>query len=234
MLKRNRGNSSASAPAVNTPEGVHAQGIYVDVVAGLRAENRHLKTTNRRSWLLSLMLGAGLVGMALTKKSKPYFLEVDPTTGKVSATNRVAEEFKPKDVHTAYFIREWINWVFLMNASTKSNLTKAYGWTKGSATNELDDWALTHDKTAARMATVPGLSREISGLPTVSFNEAGKVAFIDVVLVERNNGIESRRQRKLVTLEFVLMGSEAPASQLADNPLGLVITHFTIADQVTQ
>jgi type IV secretory pathway TrbF-like protein len=223
-----------SSPAVNTPEGIKASKVYADLVAGLQAENAHLRATNRRTWLVSAVLAGGFVGLALTRKRIPYFLEVDGSTGRVSASNRVAEEFKPKEANITYFIRKWVYWVILMNASTKDNQVKAITWTRGAATNELDDWVLNIDKTQARMATTAGLSREIVGLPTVAYNESGKVAFVDVTWIERINGLETRRQRKLLTIEFGLLDGDLTNDPLGENPIGFVITHFTISDQITR
>jgi hypothetical protein len=46
-------HSKESSPAVNTPEGMKASKVYADLVAGLQAENAHLRATNRRTWLVS-------------------------------------------------------------------------------------------------------------------------------------------------------------------------------------
>lgn len=227
-------HSKETSPSVNTPEGLKASKVYADLVAGLQAENANLRATNRRTWLISAVLTGGFIGMAFTRKRVPYFLEVDGTTGRVAASNRTAEEFKPKENNISYFIREWVYLVILMNASTlKESLPKAITWTRGAATNELDDWILNVDKTASRMSTTSGLSREIVGTPTVSYNESGKVAFVDVIWLERVNGVEIRRQRKLLTLEFGFVEDMAVDIQ-AKNPLGLAITHFTISDQITR
>ena len=113
----------------------------------------------------------------------------------------------------------------------------AYRWTRGGAQTLLDEWTEKEDRTAERIAKTPGLTREILGVPTVSFNEDRTLALIDFVWLEKVNGVERDRKRKLLTVEFGVGATRSQgntASDDADNPLGLLITHFTINDQVTQ
>jgi hypothetical protein len=75
------------------------------------------------------------------------------------------------------------------------------------------------------------LTREILGVPNVSFNEDRTVAFIDFIWIEKVLGVERERRRKLLTVEY---GAAPPKDddQDPDNPLGLGITHWTLNDQV--
>ena len=103
---------------------------------------------------------------------------------------------------------------------------------KAAWEKELDDWTANEDKTAERITRTPGLTRDILGSPTVSFNEDRSLAFVDFVWVETVGGVERDRRRKVLTLEFGL----APVKRTeedADNPLGIAITHITLNDLVS-
>jgi type IV secretory pathway component VirB8 len=221
-----------------TTESLTATGVYIDMVQGLKAQNQILRRNNHVWQLVGLLAVAGLVLVMPLKKRIPYFYEVDSATGQVSLSSRVVEELKVSDKNVAYFLRVWVARVLTINAATlRDGLPSAYRWTRGAAQNELDDWTETEDKTAARIAKTPGLTREILGVPTVSFNEDRSIAFIDLVTVEKVSGIERDRKRRLMAVEFAALNpkaSERNAAEEADNPLALTITHFTINDQVSK
>lgn len=222
---------------LGTTESLTATGVYIDLVQGLKAQNQILRRNNHFWQIVGLVAVAGLVLVMPLKKRIPYFYEVDSATGQVSVSNRVVEELKVSDKNVAYFLRVWVTRVMTINAGTlRDGLPSAYRWTRGAAQTELDDWTETEDRTPARIAKTPGLTREILGVPTVSFNEDRTIAFIDFVTVEKVSGIERDRRRRLMTVEFAALNpkaSERNAAEEADNPLALTITHFTINDQVS-
>ncbi len=229
---------AAAKPAVGTPEGLRATGVYIDLVAGLKQQVADLRTSNRVWQGVGVLAVAGLVIALPLKKSIPYFYEVDSSTGRVGVSNRLVEELQVSDKNIAYFLRLWVARVVTINAATlKDGLPSAYRWTRGAAQTELDDWSEKEDRTAERISKVSGLTRDLLGVPNVSFNEDRNLAFIDFVWIEKVGGIERERKRKLITLEFGLLppkSGERNAKDDADNPLGLAITHFTINEQVSK
>jgi hypothetical protein len=227
------------AVQVGTAEGLTATGVYLDLVEGLKDRVRKLERDK------SILLGfCGLLILAILaaqplRKVVPFFYEVDLSTGRVGASTRVVSEINVSDMNIAYFLRVWAARVITINSATlREGLPSAYRWTRGGAATELDAWTEKTDQTASRIGRTPGLTREILGTPTVSFNESKTVAFIDLVWLEKVNGVELDRRRKLLSVEFgLLSAAERVASDSLtddDNPLGLVITHFSINDQRTQ
>jgi type IV secretory pathway component VirB8 len=225
---------TSERPAAGTEAGLQGTQVYIDLVSGLKAQVTHLRRDNL---ILRSFLGLCIVGLVLAtplRKRVPYFFEVDSSTGRVALTNRVAEELKVSDKNVAYFIRLWVARMATINAATlKEGLPSAYRWTRGSAQTEMDEWTEKTDHTAERIAKTPGLTRELLGQPTVSFNEDRNIAFVDFSWLEKINGIETERKRKLLTLEFGLVPPKN-ADEDPDNPLGIGITHFTVNDQVSK
>ncbi len=229
-----------ASPSVGTPEGLKAKDVFVDIVAGQRAQIADL----RRSTKVWQAVGAtAVIGLVLTlplRKEVPYFYEVDSSTGRVGLSDRASTQLKVSDQNVAYFLRLWTARLVTINAGTlREGLPSAYRWTRGAAQVELDTWTNDEDKTATRISRTPGLTREVLGVPTVSFNEDQTLAVIDFVWVEKVSGVEKDRRRKLLTLEFGVVPPKPgdrkrnPADD-ADNPLGIAITHFTINDQVAR
>jgi type IV secretory pathway component VirB8 len=222
--------------SVGTSEGLQATAIYIDLVQGLKGRVASLERMNTLLAGLAIVALIGLVLLLPLKKRVPYFYEVDSGTGRVALSNRVVDELKVSDKNTAYFLRAWTARLVTINAATlKDGLPSAFRWTRGAAQTELDQWVDKVDRTAERIGKTPGLTRELIGVPTVSFNEDRNVAFVDFVWVEKVNGQETERKRKLLTLEFGLVPPKEGREEAdPDNPLGLAITHFTINEQVSR
>ncbi len=234
-------NEFKISPSVGTGEGLKAAGVYVDLINGLQKNLADLRRTNIIYAAIAVLAVGGLVTVTPLRKIVPFFYEVDSSTGRISVSGTVAQELNVSDANIAYFIRLWVTRVVTINAATlKENLPNAYKWTRGSAQAELDDWTEKTDKTASRLSKNPGLTREIVGIPTVSFSEGRSIAFVDFVWAEKVNGVEVDRRRKLMTLEFGLLSPTITAKdakealQSTDNPLGLAITHFTLNDQISR
>lgn len=226
--------ASTERPAAGTESGLKATGIYIDLVQGLKQQVTDLRRDKAIAWGVSgALLVAFLIAGPLHKRI-PYFLEVDSSTGRIGLTNRVAEELKVSDKNTAYFLSLWTARIVTINAATlKDGLPSAYRWTRAGAQIELDEWTEKTDKTAERIGKTPGLTRELLGRPSVAFNEDKNIAFVDFSWIEKVNGVERERKRKLLTLEFGMVPLKN-ADDDPDNPLGIAITHFTINDQVAK
>ena len=226
--------ASTERPAAGTESGLKATGIYIDLVQGLKQQVTDLRRDKAIAWGVSgALLVAFLIAGPLHKRI-PYFLEVDSSTGRIGLTNRVAEELKVSDKNTAYFLSLWTARIVTINAATlKEGLPSAYRWTRAGAQIELDEWTEKTDKTAERIGKTPGLTRELLGRPSVAFNEDKNIAFVDFSWIEKVNGVERERKRKLLTLEFGMVPLKN-ADDDPDNPLGIAITHFTINDQVAK
>lgn len=220
---------------VGTRAGTRSRNLYMDMVAGLQQQVNDLR---REKYVLSFVAVVAVIGLVILlplNKRVPYFYEVDSSTGRVGLSNRVANELKVSDSNISYFLRLWTARMVTINSATlKEGLPGAYRWTRGSASKELDDWTSTEDKTTDRIARTPGLTRDILGSPTVSFNEERSIAFVDFVWVEKVSGVERDRRHKVLTLEFGLAPPTKRTEEDPDNPLGIAITHLTINDLVSK
>jgi type IV secretory pathway component VirB8 len=236
MFGKKATSAAIDRPAAGTGTGLTATSIYVDLVAGLKQQVSDLRRDKTVAWgVTGLLLLAFLIAGPLRQKI-PYFIEVDSSTGRVGLSNRIAEKLTVSDKTQAYFLGLWTARVVTINAATlKDGLPSAYRWTRGGAQTELDEWTEKTDKTAERIGKTPGLTRELLGRPSVAFNEDKNIAFVDFSWIEKVNGVEKERKRKLLTIEFGMVMpkvNEEPDDQ--DNPLGIAITHFTINDQVSK
>ena len=228
---------SHERPATGTESGLTATGIYVDLVQGLKQQVADLRKDKVVAWGVSgALLIAFLIAGPMHKRI-PYFIEVDSSSGRVGMSSRIAEELKVSDKNIAFFLNLWTARVVTINAATvKEGLPSAYRWTRGGAQTELDEWSEKTDKTAERIGKTPGLTRDLLGRPSVAFNEDKNIAFIDFSWIEKVNGVERERKRKLLTVEFgfVPPKSSDKEPEDPDNPLGIAITHFTINEQVSK
>jgi len=217
---------------MGTRAAISSRDLYLDTVSGLQ---RQVRDQRRDKHVLAFIAAAAVVGLVVLlplNKRVPYFYEVDSSTGRVGLSNRVATELKVSDANISYFLRLWTARMVTINAGTlKEGLPGAYRWTRGSASKELDDWTANEDKTTERITRTPGLTRDILGSPTVSFNEERSLAFVDFVWVEKVGGVERDRRRKVLTLEFGLAPVKRSDAD-SDNPLGIAITHITLNDLV--
>ena len=208
---------------------------YFTLLAQCRAHIRSLQRNNSVWMGSTVLLLVALVMLFPLQKRIPFFYEADSCTGNLSLSHRVVEEMTWSDQQIAYFLRLWAARVVTINAaSVKEGLPSAYKWLRGGAQQELDDWVDKTDKTLEKISKHPGITREIVGLPTVSFNEDRTVAFIDFVWVEKVGGTETERKRKLLALDFGTVKPKREADMDPDNPLGLAITHFTLQDVVSK
>ncbi len=193
--------------------------------------------------LALFIVGAAAVveGIALTRliplhAPKPYFVEVErdaegQPTGRVERSNRVATEFNPTEANKRYFMKQWLNWTMSISPKLSKDvwLPKASSWTRGKATNQLDDWVNNKEKIGERIEREKTLTREVKSV-SISFLDSS-VAVATVTLVERINGVPKNPIRKIVTLEHALVPLESE-DQEYDNPIGLAITGFVVNDDM--
>jgi hypothetical protein len=177
--------------------------------------------------LIAVVEGVALSMLIPLHDKVPYLAEINEDDGKL----RESAKFKPltnegvKQRQLEYFLKLWVRWVIPINSQTNSNLPKAAGWVRGAAAHELNDWLEKIDRPAERQIKEPNLTREIHKM-VVTYGQ-GRTAFIHLELIERNAGIETRRIKKLLQLDFELL----PEAVTDDNPIGLSPVHFTVADE---
>lgn len=125
-----------------------------------------------------------------------------------------------------YFVKLWVRRLFTIDSMLSGNLERLAPWVRGAAANELVDWLSRLDRPVAKRSGQPDLTREVSKL-VISYG-SGRVIFVHVDLTEKLSGVETARYKKLLQIEYSLLPELV--DEEAGNPIGLAITHFTVAD----
>lgn len=185
---------------------------------------------------VAVIEGVALARLIPLHAPKPYFLEVErdadgQPTGRVERSNRVASEFNPTEANKRYFLKQWLTWTMSISPKLSKDvwLPKASSWTRGKATNQLDDWVNNKEKVGERIEREKTLTREFRSA-SISFIDSS-VAIANVTLVERINGVPKNPVRKIVTIEHALVPLESE-DQEYENPIGLAITGFVVNDDM--
>ena len=203
-----------------------------------------IKPLSDKFVLLLVAFGVGAIaiveGVALTMliplhERTPYFIEQEmlagKPTGRVERSDRVVTKFAATEANKRHFLKQWLLMVMPIDQklTLKFSLPKATSWTRGNATGQLQDWT-SKEKLADRMERDPTLTREIDSM-TISFiSEA--VAIAHVTMIERSHGVAKTTPiRKVITLEHALLPLENEEQEY-DNPIGLTLTGFTVADDM--
>lgn len=157
----------------------------------------------------------------------PYLAEWDEDEGKL----REVGQFKPlsaehvKQRQIDFHVKNWARWIFTIDSQTKRSLEKAAPWVRGAASNELTEWIDKRDRPGEK-ARDPDYTRSIEKKIAVTYGQ-GKTVFLHIELVERRQGVEIGRLKRLLQADYELL-----PEQLSDeNPIGLAIIHFTVGDE---
>ncbi len=189
---------------------------------------------SNRLFVIAVMMGgiALVEGLALYQliplhQRVPYLAEPDEE-GKL----REVASFKPLTVETAqqadikFHLRRWARWIFTVDSQTKTNLENATPWVRGAAANQLTEWVEKRDRPGERQARDPDYTRTIEKKIAVTYGQ-GKTVFLHIELVEKHQGIEIGRQKKLLQIDY----EQLPDQLSDDNPVGVAIINFTIGDE---
>lgn len=175
--------------------------------------------------VVAIAEAGALITMLPLKERIPYFARIDDTGTLVPDERVVAVKAENvKQAQVSYFLKLWTRNLLTIDAQLRSNLPRTAIWVQGAGANELTEWLEKIDRPAERLGREPTLTREVAKV-VMTYGQ-GKTAFAHIELVERNAGNEVRRLKKLMQVDYDL------TDQLSDdNPIGLVILHFTVADE---
>ena len=183
------------------------------------------------SIVLALALAASLSALNLLmplKTAVPWLVRVDRQTGEVIGVTQV-KDLKVGDAEKKYFISRWIkNIVDLEQGTTEPNLRQAFLFVRGKAVEEYKDF-MTKTRPLPRLQEQKTLTRKTD---IVSFNfQADNSASIRFETEERVDNTKPviKRYAAYVTFEIVPPTTDR---EIINNPLGLFITHFTIAEEI--
>jgi type IV secretory pathway component VirB8 len=234
------GNDSLQVDVVNTPPFTARNGASKQFFAAF------IKPLSDKFVLLLILLvvsvvaiteGIGLIELIPMQERVPYFLEVerDATgnpTGRVERSTAIASKFTATEANKRYFINRWLQMVMPIDQklTVKVNLPKAISWTRGNATNQLQDWVDKKEKIAERMERDPTLTRELDSASINFISDT--VAIAHVTLIERSHGIANPIPiRKVLTIEHALVPLEKEEQEY-ENSIGLTITGFVVNDDM--
>lgn len=179
---------------------------------------------------IALIEGVALVGLLPLKEKVPYFITVDPNSGKVIEDSSVMsiKDYKPADVQKAFFIRRWVeNALTLDSARSKKYLfPEAYRFLKGGSREQFKTW-LAEDKSLERLIENPLLARHVRNL-NINFVKDSDSAVVRFVLETTGQRGESLMQKKSGAIRY----SINPADATEDNPLGFYILDFNMKDEI--
>lgn len=195
----------------------------------------------RENWslLLNVLLGValivlGLLAMRLAARADradegPLLLVADVQTGELRVSQKALRRFQPDELNKIWFLREWVRMFQTWNAATtKDDLKTAYAWTRGTATAQFKDWVNQHQPMRA-LEEDPTLSRELSNV-TVNFLENNACIIRYTSTTRHGANVAELPQKFVLTANYVLTQPKNERElEQAGNPLGLSITHFTIA-----
>ena len=194
----------------------------------------------RENWslLLNVLLGValivvGLLAVRLADRASraeegPLVLVGDAQTGELRASQKSLRRFEPSELNKVWFLREWVRMFQTWNAATTTDdLKVAYSWTRGTGTAQFKDW-LNQNQPVRALEEDPTVSKELSNV-TVNFLEHN-ACVVRYTLTTRRGTNPPESQKYVLTANYVLNPPmNARELDRAGNPLGLSITHFTIA-----
>lgn len=191
------------------------------------------RITARQSMIVATLVGCvaviealALLAMAPLKERVPYFVEVETTTGKVTASpDRQASKFMPEERHVRFFLNQWVLNFLTIDPRTREFLLPAsYAFMRGDGVTKWSHFVEVEDRTIQRQLDDPSLRREPKIL-NISFISDG-VALIRVRLKEGNT-----IKNKAITVFFALVPPDSD-EKIFSNPIGLYITDFVINDEL--
>ena len=195
----------------------------------------------RENWslLINVLLGFAVIFLTILAirlavradraEVGPLLLVGDTQTGELRAAQKTLQRFRPDELNKIWFFREWVRMFQTWNvATTKDELKTAYSWTRGAATAQFKEW-MNQNQPMRALEEDPTLSKEISNI-TVNFLENNACVIRYTATTRHGAKAPELPQKYVLTANYVLM---QPKNELeleqAGNPLGLSITHFTIA-----
>lgn len=201
------------------------------------AERMGEPIVERNRWfLVSIVLLIGLVAclsalnmLMPLKTAVPMIIKIDRATGEIVGKPVEVAAFKPGEAEKKYFITRWIRDIIdLEPGITERNLREAFGFVRGKASDEYKDF-MKQTRPLARLMEEKTLTRKTD---IVSFNfTTENAASVRFQTEERQAGASPviKRYAAFITYEIYPPKTDR---EIVENPLGLFITHFTIAEEL--
>ena len=196
-----------------------------------------LVSTNRRMQKAVLVssLSAAAACLALfaampLKRTIPYVIEVNKTTGEVTApAQQSAEQYTPTWATESFFVRRWITDLLTINNYTfvSVNDPRAQEFLRGSTAIAEFKAFRQQDDTYAQLAKDPGMVRtvKINDFTPVAGVKNAAVANVELTTIKGGQTIVSH---KLITVYWTILPPQDP-KDIQRNPIGIYITDFKLS-----
>jgi type IV secretory pathway TrbF-like protein len=156
-------------------------------------------------------------------------MEVD-SVGNYKVTNMTATEYSPSENEVRARIKEMVERMFTLDAQfTKRNISKAESLMSGQARKQFEEF-LFKEQPFARLVKSPALFREVKVHAVTKIEE--KALHVDFTTIEREGTGEPKPVRKAMTLRYEVKAPETDDEVLGDNPSGIFVINFAIADRL--
>ncbi|WP_429500825.1 VirB8/TrbF family protein (plasmid) [Robbsia andropogonis] len=224
----------AQAVALTPPPGAAATGFQKYFQAYVEPRNLNLRLKQMLGGLLLVVVCQtwAIVVLSHSAGKVPYFIERDKASGAVYLSDKVATVFTPEAANKTYFLRIWVTRLEMMKADISVTVNvdhpAAFAWTIGAAKNQFTSYFDNDDKVVDIAAKYPGTSRQIIENST-SYSPDGKQAYMIITRVWSINGVEVKRDQKLLTISFIFAPETLKDGEQGDNPLGMRIKDFSVA-----
>lgn len=187
---------------------------------------------------LILVLGVSICALALgfvvllpLKTVEPYVIEVNRTTGEVTApSQQLASKFVPDDDSVYFFARRWMTAFLSIQAQlNERNEGLTLATLRGDAAITKHRSFRVEDQTFTRIAREPSLVRDvtINSISTVSGSTRSLVSNVTLTTSSRAG---TEQARYLVTIFYELLPPRNPKDREL-HPIGFYVVDFTIAKQ---
>ena len=201
-----------------------------DMRETLLGVNRRLQRAVILSCGAALTASAALMLAMPLKKVVPYVVNVNTTTGEVTAPRQqMSEHFEPAWANESFFVRRWIEDMLTISQHTTVNINapRAQEFLRGStAIAEYQNFRAS-DHTFERMAADTNMVRtiKIENFTPIAGTKNGAVANVTLTTIA---GGMTKSSNILLTVYWVILPPQGP-EDIDRNPIGLYITDFKVS-----
>lgn len=175
-------------------------------------------------FLVSVVLGAGLVYQSSQSSVQPYLIEHDAATGEAVGIGKIpAWNYTPQENEYRHFLGHWLELVRSVSMDSvvvKKNWLEAYRFTTQAAANQLNDWAQTDER--LKKIGQETVSVEVISINPIAESHSYQIRWTETVRTKEG----ALKERRAMTGVFPVK-VEPPNPQdeagLRANPLGIKI-----------